>query len=182
MRNAFAISSASDQPISVEQRDAKNDLGDKSMATVLVIEDNPLARKMFGVLTESRAPEVVEADDGLAGFALAQERQPDLIVMDWFLPGLCGRPLMRALKDDARTRAIPVIVTTAHASRADEPEVRGSGFDAFLAKPFAVRDFLAMLDAFLAGDGENGPLMPPSSAPPPPGTGPGTVASHAAAW
>jgi two-component system cell cycle response regulator DivK len=105
--------------------------------------------KMFSALVDAHGYKVLEAQDGFAGLALAQEHHPDLIVMDWMLPGISGFHLARALKDDQRTRTIPIIITTAHYTSADHPDIRGSGCQGFLAKPISVSDFLTMIDSFL---------------------------------
>ncbi len=117
--------------------------------TVLLIEDNLMNMKMFTVLIKSLGYGVIEAVDGTEGLALARERQPDLIVADWWLPGAHGLALIRALKEHEKTRHIPVIVTTAHFKSADHPEVQASGCDCFLAKPISVAAFIKMLKAFL---------------------------------
>lgn len=116
---------------------------------MLVIEDNPLNMRMFRALIDTHGYNVLEAEDGFTGLALAQEHRPELIVMDWWLPGISGIHLARALRQDERTRTIPIVITTAYAASADDPDIRAAGCDGFLAKPIAVPDFLATINSFL---------------------------------
>jgi two-component system, cell cycle response regulator DivK len=106
--------------------------------------------RMFSALIDAQGYIVLEAQDGYTGLALAQQHHPDLIVMDWMLPGIAGQHLARALRGDERTRSIPIIITTAFAASADNPDIRDAGCDGFLAKPIAVSAFLTMIDTFLA--------------------------------
>jgi two-component system cell cycle response regulator DivK len=126
-------------------------MAERPAPTVLVIEDDALSLKMFRVLIEARGCRVLEAVEGFAGLALAHQHQPDLILMDWRLPGICGLPLVQALRDDKRTRTIPIVITTAYTSSADDPLVRAAACDGFVAKPIIVSKFLKTIALFVAG-------------------------------
>ncbi len=118
---------------------------------VLVVEDNPLNMKLFSVLITAQGYDVLQAPDGVKGLELAREHHPDLILMDMQLPGISGLDVTRILKDDERTRSIPVVVTTAHIASGDDARIRECGCDGFLAKPIAISEFLSLIDSFLTG-------------------------------
>ena len=116
---------------------------------VLIVEDNPLNLKLFSAMIASQGYDVLEAQDGAGGIDLAQRQLPDLIIMDIQLPGMSGMDAMQILKADADTRDIPIIATTAFATRGDEERLRASGCDGYMAKPIAVSEFLALVHSFV---------------------------------
>ena len=118
--------------------------------SVLIVEDNALNAKLFAAVISALGLGVLQAEDGEAGFALAHEEQPDLIIMDVSLPGVSGLEVTRALKDDVATHDIPIIVTTAHAMSGEDAAIRASGCDGFMAKPIAVAELIAMVEQFLS--------------------------------
>jgi two-component system, cell cycle response regulator DivK len=115
------------------------------MATVLVIEDNPTNMKLATTLLETAGHTVMTATDAEAGLTLARERRPQLILMDIQLPGMDGLQATMQLKNDPRTREIPVIALTALAMKGDEERIRAAGCDGYIAKPMRYQDFLAMV-------------------------------------
>jgi two-component system, cell cycle response regulator DivK len=121
------------------------------MATVLVIEDNPINMKLAIFLLESAGRTVLTATDAECGLTLARSRQPDLILMDIQLPGMDGLEATAVLKGDATTRDIPVIALTALAMKGDEERIRAAGCDSYIAKPIDYRTFLTTVAAHLPG-------------------------------
>jgi two-component system cell cycle response regulator DivK len=119
------------------------------VATVLIIEDNPINMKLAIMLLGTAGHVARTATDAEAGLAIARAEQPDLILMDIQLPGMDGLTATRLLKADDATRAIPVVALTALAMKGDEERIRAAGCDGYLAKPLAVRDFLAIVAAHL---------------------------------
>ena len=119
------------------------------MARILVIEDNLTNRKLTTFLVESAGHTVLCAEDGETGLTVAREEQPDLILMDIQLPGMDGLQATALLKEDASTRAIPVIALTALAMKGDEQRILAAGCDGYVAKPLAYREFLAVLATHL---------------------------------
>jgi two-component system, cell cycle response regulator DivK len=120
------------------------------MAKIVVIEDNPANMALATFLLQSVGHAVLSATDAEAGLTLAREQQPDLVLMDIQLPGMDGLKATALLKEDVSTRAIPVIALTALAMPGDEERIRAAGCDGYIAKPFAYRDFLAIIAAQLA--------------------------------
>lgn len=104
-------------------------------ARILVVEDTENNRVLITRQLRRKGYEVLTADDAFAGLAIARSRTPDLILMDIGLPGMDGCDATRKLKDDAATRAIPVIALTAHALHSDEEASLAAGCDDFEVKP-----------------------------------------------
>jgi len=92
---------------------------------------------------------VLQAIDGAHGLDLAQQRHPDLIIMDIQLPSMSGLDVTRNLKADDATRDIPIIATTAFALRGDEEKILASGCDGYMAKPIAISQFLELIETFM---------------------------------
>lgn len=104
------------------------------MKSILVVEDVELNRDLLTQLLEADYA-LAFAGDGLAAVEFAARSRPDLILMDLSLPKLDGYEATRRLKADAATAAIPVVVLSAHAMKADEERARAAGCDDFLTKP-----------------------------------------------
>jgi two-component system cell cycle response regulator DivK len=118
--------------------------------TVLYIEDNEYNRKIVRQLLTHTPYELIEALDGEAGVALAQEKLPQLILMDVQLPKMSGLDATRLLKADARTRHIPIIVITSFALSGDREKAAAAGADSYLAKPYSPRELLDLVNKYLA--------------------------------
>jgi CheY-like chemotaxis protein/AraC-like DNA-binding protein len=114
--------------------------------TVLVVDDNPDVR-VYVRSVLAGAYRVLEAADGAEALVVARAALPDLIVADVMMPELDGLGLGRALKADAMTDAIPVVLLTARAAPEDQVAGLGTGADAYLVKPFDP----AVLEATVAG-------------------------------
>lgn len=119
------------------------------MSKILIVEDNPANMTLAVFLLESAGHAVISAMDAEAGMTLARTEQPDLILMDMQLPGMDGLEATVLLKQNASTRAIPVIALTALAMKGDEERIRAAGCDGYIAKPLAYREFLAAITAQL---------------------------------
>ena len=117
--------------------------------SILVVEDQEDNRRIIRDLLSSASFEVIEAVTGEEGVALAQSRRPDLILMDIQMPVLDGYEATRRIKADTRLRHIPIIVVTSYALSGDDAKARAAGADDYVAKPFAPRELLAKIRAFL---------------------------------
>ncbi len=118
-------------------------------STVLVVEDNPVNRKLARNVLRSRGYRVLEADTGEEGIEIARRERPHLILMDLQLPGLDGVEATRRLKADPVTRAIPVVALSAHAQDVDEARARDAGCVGFIAKPIRLSRFPQQVGAYL---------------------------------
>jgi CheY-like chemotaxis protein len=123
------------------------------MGRVLVIDDEPDVLLLCRVNLEYAGHEVLEAQDGEHGIADAVAQLPDAIVLDLMLPNLDGYQVLRELREDARTRDLPVLILTAKVQLEDHRRCLQLGADAFLTKPFspevlseALQDVLALGD------------------------------------
>ena len=131
-----------------EQCDVKN-VVDGQGKTALVVEDNHLNMVLFHDILKASGFEVLQAATGAEGWRLAQERRPDLIVMDIQLPDVSGLEVTRRVKDDESLRAIPVLAVTAFAMVGDREKYLAGGCDAYVSKPVSVGDFLAAVARML---------------------------------
>lgn len=119
------------------------------MANILVIEDNPNNMKLAVFLLESSGHSVLQAFDAKTGIHLAQNHQPELILMDIQLPGMDGLTATGLLKNDANTRDIQIIALTAFAMKGDDEKMLAAGCDGYIAKPIHHQEFLDTIKAAL---------------------------------
>jgi signal transduction histidine kinase len=117
-------------------------------ARILLADDNADMRDYVGRLLGDRW-DVEAVGDGASALAAAHDRPPDAIVTDVMMPELDGFDFLRALKDDAQTRDIPVLMLSARAGEEATLEAVGAGADDYLVKPFTARDLIARVDAQL---------------------------------
>jgi len=120
-------------------------------ATVLVVEDNPLNRKLVRDVLGHAGFRVLEAEDAEQGIALAVAERPDLILMDVQLPGIDGVEALGHLRADAATAAIPVVALTAFAMKDDRERFLSAGFHGYLEKPISVTALPGQVEALIAG-------------------------------
>ena len=123
---------------------------DADVTTVLVADDHADIRAYVRRHLESAGYRVIEAADGEEALALARERLPDLVVSDVMMPRLDGLGLCRALRADAETDFLPIVLLTAKAAQEDRLEGLGELADAYLTKPFDVRELVARVDNLIA--------------------------------
>jgi DNA-binding response OmpR family regulator len=115
--------------------------------TVLVVEDDPPLRRMVSLFLRAAGYRVRAAEDGSSGLALAQEERPDLVLLDLMLPELDGWEVLRRIKGDALTAAIPVLVLTASVDPRLTEQALRLGATRFLAKPIDSRLLVEHVDA-----------------------------------
>lgn len=120
------------------------------MAKILLVEDDELNRDMLSRRLMRRDYEVVIAEDGEQGLAMASGEKPDLILMDLSLPVMDGWESTRRLKADPRTKSIPVIALTAHAMPGDREKSLQAGCDDFETKPVEFQRLLDKIEMFLS--------------------------------
>ncbi len=118
-------------------------------ATILVVEDEPTIQSLIEVNLR-RAGHVVQlASDAESARRMVQEALPDLVLLDWMLPGMSGVDFARQLRGDARTRNLPIIMLTARAEERDKVEGLEVGADDYVTKPFSPRELMARIKAVL---------------------------------
>ena len=116
---------------------------------ILIVEDNELNLKLVRDVLQHRGYRTIEADTAKAGIDLAHETRPDLIVLDIRLPDIDGIQVLEQLRQDPRSREIPCMAVTASAMANDRARIIGAGFDAYLSKPFHVKEFLIHVQRLL---------------------------------
>ncbi len=117
--------------------------------SVLIVEDEAAIRDMVRFALEEKGYRLVEAEEAMQALACMEQSAPDLILMDWMLPGRSGVELIRQLRRDARWRDIPVIMLTARREEDDKINGLEAGADDYLTKPFSTRELLARMQALL---------------------------------
>jgi len=123
---------------------------------ILVVEDNERNLKLIRDVLQFAGYEIVEASSGEQGVALAQDCEPDLVLMDLQLPQMDGTEALRILRESPRTRDVPVVAVTAFAMREDRERAFGAGFDGYLEKPISIRAPPEQVRGFLDGKGSPG--------------------------
>ena len=116
---------------------------------ILMVEDTEDNRQIIRDLMESVGYDLIEAEDGAAGVAMAIEHRPDLILMDIQLPVMDGYEACRRIKADPELRHIPIVAVTSYALSGDETKTKAAGCDGYVAKPFSPRQLLAKMNEFL---------------------------------
>lgn len=116
---------------------------------ILLVEDNPVNRRLAQFLLKSQGYIVYEAITGEEALELARTHRPDLILMDLQLPGLDGFQATRILKADAITKDIPVVAMTAYAMKGDEERALEAGCEGYITKPIDTKVFPQLIAQFL---------------------------------
>jgi CheY-like chemotaxis protein len=117
---------------------------------ILIVEDNDKNRKLVRDVLTFKGYSTIEAETGEAGVRLAQERRPNLVLMDIRLPGIDGLEALRQLRAEPTTRDIPIMALTASVMSEDRQRIVGAGFDGYQSKPINVTDFVAAVTQLLA--------------------------------
>lgn len=123
--------------------------GSEQTRRVLLIEDSLISRRLVSHMLRQESLEILEAEEGRQGFELASQELPDLILLDLRLPGWDGFETMRHLKEEVRTRKIPVIFLTAEEGTAAKEKAFDMGAVDFVSKPFDPIEMRARVRAAL---------------------------------
>jgi two-component system phosphate regulon response regulator PhoB len=118
-------------------------------AVILVVEDEPAIQELISVTLTIAGYKVMRAQDSEEAQRLMREIQPDLVMVDWMLPGQSGIALIRLLRADPRTCNLPLIMVTARSGDQDAVLALESGADDFITKPFSPRQMVARIYAVL---------------------------------
>ena len=118
-------------------------------ASVLVVEDEPAIQELIAINLEHAGYSVVRALDAEQAGSMVRNVLPDVVLLDWMLPGQSGIAFARRLREDERTRAIPIIMLTARGSETDKVAGLEAGADDYITKPFSPRELLARIKAVL---------------------------------
>ena len=116
---------------------------------ILVMEDEDALATLLQYNLEKEGYDVVVAADGEEGLVQVDERQPDLILLDWMLPKVSGIEVCRRLRGRAETRNLPIIMLTARGEESDRVRGLDTGADDYLTKPFSMVELIARIRAVL---------------------------------
>jgi two-component system phosphate regulon response regulator PhoB len=116
---------------------------------ILIVDDEPAIRDMVAFALRKADYLPVHAGDGREAADALAERVPDLILLDWMLPGSSGLELARRWRREDLTRDIPIIMLTARGEENDRVSGLESGIDDYVVKPFSARELLARIKAVL---------------------------------
>jgi two-component system phosphate regulon response regulator PhoB len=119
------------------------------MSRVLVVEDEPAIAELIALNLRHAGHEVMLAADADQARTEVDARLPDLVLLDWMLPGQSGLALARQWRGAERTRALPIVMLTARSEEADKVAGLDAGADDYLAKPFSTNELLARIRAVL---------------------------------
>lgn len=118
-------------------------------ATILVVEDEPAIQELIAYNLKQAGHQPLRADNAEQAMNLVQNALPDLVLLDWMLPGQSGIDFARRLRTDKRTRTVPIIMLTARSDEQDKLTGLDSGADDYITKPFSPRELNARIKAVL---------------------------------
>jgi two-component system phosphate regulon response regulator PhoB len=117
--------------------------------TVLVVDDEAAIREMLQLALELAGFRVLQAPDATAALTMIVDERPDLVLLDWMMPGTSGFELLRRLRRDELTAPVPVILLTARAEEGNRVQGLEGGADDYVVKPFSPRELVARIRALL---------------------------------
>lgn len=118
-------------------------------AQILVVEDEPHIQELLRINLEQAGHSVVPAASAEIAEELIRKKLPDLVLLDWMLPGITGIELARRLRRDERTRALPIILLTARSGENEKLVAFETGADDYITKPFSTRELNARVRSLL---------------------------------
>ncbi|WP_153162561.1 phosphate regulon transcriptional regulator PhoB [Zoogloea sp. 1C4] len=118
-------------------------------ATILLVEDEPAIQELIAANLMRAGHHVVRAGDAETAQRIVRDALPDLILLDWMLPGMSGVEFAKRLRSEERTRSIPLIMLTARGEETDKVLGLESGADDYITKPFSPRELVARIKAVL---------------------------------
>ncbi len=123
---------------------------------ILIADDYDDNRELLRLILETEGFRIREARNGLEALDAARDALPAVALIDLSMPTLDGFALLRELRADERTRAVPCVAVTAFAATQDRQRALEAGFDAYISKPFRHRDLVDLVRRLLkpGGDGD----------------------------
>lgn len=128
---------------------AKQTSASMPVAKILIVEDEPAIREMVSYALRQSDFELLEAEDAQQAYGLIADHKPDLVLLDWMLPGQSGLEVARRLRKDAPTSELPIIMLTARGEESDRVRGLECGADDYISKPFSLRELIARIHALL---------------------------------
>ena len=119
------------------------------MKKILIIEDEPNIRELVLYNLQANGYEGIQAEDGIMGITMVHTEKPDLILLDIMLPEEDGLSILKRLRENAKTKNLPVIMLTAKGTEYDKVRGFDAGADDYIPKPFGMMELLARVKALL---------------------------------
>ena len=119
------------------------------MNTILIADDDESVRSLCRLVLENEGYSVLEAEDVPTCVAQTRAEKPNLVLLDWMMPGVDGMDALRILKSSPETRSIPVVMLTALDGMGQITEATYNGADGYVTKPFEVDDLLFLIQRFV---------------------------------
>ena len=119
------------------------------MKTILLADDEANLRLLLRTTLDEPDYAILEAGDGQDAYELAIKHRPDLIVLDWMMPGMTGLELASRLRENPDTSDTPIILLTARGQEEDKSQALAVGVNAYLVKPFSPLEFLEKVEEIL---------------------------------
>lgn len=120
-----------------------------SQPRILMIEDEAAIRDMLKFTLSAADFDVIEAPNAEQGWSMLLEEKPDLVLLDWMLPGISGVALAQRIRQNEKTRSVPIIMLTAKGEEDDQVQGFEAGADDYVVKPFSPRALMARIKALL---------------------------------
>ncbi|HRE15627.1 MAG TPA: phosphate regulon transcriptional regulator PhoB [Rhodocyclaceae bacterium] len=117
--------------------------------TILVVEDEPAIQELLAINLKHAGFLVVRAASAEEGHSAIRAALPDLVILDWMLPGQSGVTLCKKLRQEERTRELPIIMLTARVHEEDKVQGLEAGADDYITKPFSPKEMVARVRAVL---------------------------------
>lgn len=117
--------------------------------TILVVEDEPAIQELLAINLKHAGFLVVRAGSAEEGYSAIRAALPDLVILDWMLPGQSGVSLAKRLRGEERTRELPIIMLTARVHEEDKVQGLEAGADDYITKPFSPKELVARVRAVL---------------------------------
>jgi two-component system phosphate regulon response regulator PhoB len=122
------------------------------MAKILIAEDDATVRSLIRMTLDSGQTQILEVEDGEGALQVARRELPELIFLDWSMPGTSGIEVCRALRADPNTADIKVVMLTARSDSLDREEGFAAGADEYITKPFSPLNLLDKVIEVLGPD------------------------------
>ncbi len=119
------------------------------MARILIVDDEPAITELLALILRHDGHQIKVASNSTEATERVRAELPDLVVLDWMLPGESGTSLARRWRSDPRTRELPIVMLTARSEETDLVQGLDSGADDYLSKPFSNAELLARIRAVL---------------------------------
>ena len=123
------------------------------MKTILIADDHDHLRLLVSTTLDGPDYRIIEARDGEEACALAQTESPDLLILDWMMPGKSGIQVIETLRGDPSLHDVPVILLTARAQNADRNRASTLGVSSYLVKPFSPIELMETVEKILGEAG-----------------------------